>query len=91
MDLAANDVIKKRVVDSQAHEVGMVTDFMFNTDSWMITVIHVKIPAKICKELGISKMLAKTARVPTEQVNKVGDFIELIPTLKELIEQVEIL
>lgn len=91
MSLRANDLIKKRVNDSQAHEVGVVTDFDVNFENWAVTVLYVKIPSKICKELEISKMLAKTAKVPVEMVSKVGDFIELGPTLKDLVSQVEIL
>jgi len=91
MTLRANVMIKKRVSDSEAHEVGVVTDFEFEFDGWDVTYLFVKIPAKICKELEISKMLAKTAKVPVNMVSKVGDFIELAPTLKELIDQVEIL
>lgn len=91
MSLRANELIKKRVNDSQAHEVGVVTDFDLEFEGWDITFLYVKIPAKICKDLEISKMLAKTAKVPVELVTKVGDFIELQPTLKDLVTQVEIL
>jgi len=91
MSLKANELIKKRVNDSEAHEVGIITDFELEFDNWDVTFIYVKIPAKICKELEISKMLAKTAKVPVEMVSKVGDFMELKPTVQDLVKEVEIL
>ncbi len=84
-------MIKKHVNDSEAHEVGVITDLEFEFESWDVTYFYVKIPAKICKELEISKMLAKTVKVPVEMVSKVGDFMELKPTLQELVKEVEIL
>lgn len=91
MLISANNLVKKKVMDSQAHEVGIVTDFAVDTENWSVETLNIKIPAKTAKELGISKMLAKTAKVPVQMVSKVGDFLELEPTLKELVEQVETL
>ncbi len=88
----AHEFIKKGVLDSKANEVGIIADIDFDLESWSLTTIRVKVPAKTCKELGLSGLVpkSKTAIIPPDLVENVGDRMILKVTLQELIEQVEL-
>jgi len=89
----ANSVIGKKVIDSNARDVGKISDISFDDTGWNITSFHLKIPGQICVELGLSKFKlgSKTALMPTSLIKQIGDNVQLTVPIPEVVLKSEIL
>ncbi len=92
----ANKVVGKKVIDSNARDVGKISDISFDDaageNCWTITSFHLKIPGQICVELGLSKFKigSKTAFLPTDMIKQIGDNVQLTIPIAEVVSKTEI-
>jgi len=88
----ANTVIGKRALDSNTRDVGKISDISFDTSSWTIVGLHLKVPGQICVEVGISKFKlgSKTILLLPEFIKQIGDSVQLTSPIQEVISQAEI-
>ena len=78
----------KKVITSDAYTVGEVDGAEVDTDIWTIPHLQVSLSSEATKELGFKKPFMGSVKVciPTSSINRFGDVITLLKSLKELKE-----
>jgi len=81
----------KFVICAGGFDLGEINGVEINTETWQVTVLHVKLSKSASEDLGFEKRFrSSTVCVPTSLVAKVGDNILLNKTLDELTKNPEI-
>ena len=78
----------KKVITSDAYNVGEVDGAEVDTDIWTVPHLQVSLSNEAAKELGFKKPFMGSIKVciPTASINRFGDVITLFKSLKELKE-----
>jgi len=84
------EILGKTVIDSEAKNIGKVRDILFDTQSWEILEIHIKLDSSVKKELELGGFSSKTVKTPTKYIKKLGDVVGLSVAVRELVEECEV-
>lgn len=74
------EAVKGRdVIASDGHSIGEVTDVIFDTQSWRVESLQVKLEKEIAEKLDVARGMfrAGTLQVPVHMVQSVGDKVLL--------------
>ena len=81
----------KFVICAGGFDLGEVNGIEVNTDTWIVTHLHVKLSKPASEDLGFNKRFrSSTVCLPISLVSTVGDNILLNRTLEELTRHPEI-
>jgi sporulation protein YlmC with PRC-barrel domain len=77
--VAMNSLLNKKVLTSDAYDVGSVGGFDLDTSSWAVTHIEVVLNTQSTKELGMRKPLLGGLMIciPVSHVTKIGDLVTI--------------
>src|SRR5437763_1798981 len=93
--VSANILVGKKVVGTNGDEIGNVKDVEFDTTTWKITDLLLKLSDKAASELGYTKTSgslgrisvtqgSKTVFMPVELISAISDVITIKKTLLEI-------
>jgi sporulation protein YlmC with PRC-barrel domain len=76
----------KDVISQDGRDIGDVADLVFDTESWTIETIVVKLGRELLEQFHMKKPLigTQTIQIPTSYVSGVGDRVILHKTLSDL-------
>ena len=88
--LFIKSLLGKTVNDSQAKTIGRVKDVVFSDESWTIKELYIKLDGDVKKELELGGFGSKVVQMPTKYVRQLGDVVNLMIPVKELVVDCEV-
>jgi len=86
-----DELSKKYVICAGGFDLGEINGMEFDTNTWQVTHLHVKLSKSASEDLGFKKRFrSSTVCFPISLVSKVGDNVLLNKSLDELIRHPEI-
>ena len=89
VSMRSGELIGKRVIGGQAQILGRIEEVEFDTTTWKITAIIMKLERTLVEDMGFEKpriMGNVKVSLPIEVVNAVSDFVSLKRSAIELKE-----
>ena len=80
-----NKLVGMQVISSKARILGEVSGLEINTESWLVTYLHIKLDTEASVELGFKKRFRSSKIcLPISLVKAVGELITLDASFEDL-------